>query len=69
VVDNKTLINGLVVLAAGLLASSVSSFLKTFALFGTATDLYSGFFDGLAVVAFCLAIFVLVRSSRRPPQD
>jgi len=67
-VDNKTLINGLIVLTAGLLASSVSSFLKTFALFGTATDLFSGFFDGLAVVAFCVAIFVLVRSSRQPPQ-
>ena len=66
--DNKTLINGLIVLAAGLLASSVSSFLETFALFGTAMDLFSGFFDGLAVVAFCVAIFVLVRSSRRPPQ-
>ena len=66
--DNKTLINGLIVLTTGLLASSVSSFLKTFSLFGTATDLFSGFFDGLAVVAFCVAIFVLVRSSRRPPQ-
>lgn len=62
--DNKTFINGFVVLGIGLLASSVSSFLERFTILGTATDFASGFFDGLAVVAFCVAIFVLIRSKR-----
>jgi hypothetical protein len=60
--DNRAFINGLVVLALGLLASSVSSFLERFAILGTATDFARGLFDGLAVVAFGVAIFLLVRS-------
>jgi hypothetical protein len=59
---NRTFINGLVFLGVGLLASSVSSFLVHFAIFGTVTDFIRGFFDGLSVVAFCVAIFVLIRS-------
>jgi hypothetical protein len=62
--SNRTFINGLVFLGAGLLASSVSSFLAHFAVFGNATDFIRGVFDGLSVVAFCVAIFVLVRSSK-----
>jgi hypothetical protein len=62
---NRTLVHGLVFLGAGFLASSVSSFLMDFAVFGTATDFARGLFDGLSVVAFCVAIFVLVRSRRR----
>lgn len=61
---NRMLVNGLVFLGAGLLASSVSSFLVHFAIFGSATDFARGLFDGLSVVAFCVAIFVLVRSRR-----
>ena len=59
---SKTLVNGLVVLGVGLLASSVSSFLEHLAILGAATDFVRGLFDGLSVVAFCVAIFVLVRS-------
>ena len=62
--DNKKLINGLAILGAGLLASSVSSFLEDFAIFGNANNFLRGFFDGLSVVAFCIAIFVLIRSKR-----
>lgn len=62
---NKTLINGLVVLCAGLLTSSAASFLERFAILGTATDFAMGFLDGLAVAAYGVAIFVLVRSRRR----
>ena len=61
---NRTLVNGLVILCAGLLASSASSFLARSAIFGTATDFACGFLDGLAVVAFGVAIVVLVRSGR-----
>jgi hypothetical protein len=61
-VGNRTFINGLVVMGLGLLASSASSFLGRFAILGTATDFASGLFDGLSVVAFAVAIFVLVRS-------
>jgi len=59
--NNRVFLNGLIILGAGLLASSVSSFLGAFALFGTATDFVRGLFDGLSVVAFGVAIIVLVR--------
>ena len=60
--DNRNFINGLAILAVGLFASSISSFLEHFALLGNATDLARGFFDGLAAIVFVVAIFVLVRS-------
>jgi len=60
--NNGNFINGLAVLAAGLFASSISSFLGHFPLPGNATDLVRGFFDGLSAVAFVVAIFVLVRN-------
>jgi hypothetical protein len=59
--SNRAFVNGLVVLGAGLLASSVSSLLEHFAIFGAATDFARGLFDGLSVVAFAVAIYVLVR--------
>ena len=62
--DNKVLVNGLLILGMGLLASSVSSFLAHYAILGTATDFTRGIFDGLSVVAFGVAILVLVRSQR-----
>ena len=61
---NRAFVDGLVVLVLGLLASSVSSFVERFSVFGAATHFTAGFFDGLSVVAFCVAIFVLVRSRR-----
>jgi hypothetical protein len=66
--NNKDLVNGLVILAMGFLASSLSSFLEHFAIFGTANDFFRGLFDGLAAVTFCAAIFVLARS-RRPRKE
>ncbi len=62
--NDRNFVTGLAVLAAGLFASSISSFLEHFVLFETATDFARGFFDGLSVVAFAVAIFVLVRSKR-----
>jgi hypothetical protein len=59
---NRTLIDGLIILGAGLLASSASSFLEHFAILGTANGFARGLLDGLSVVAYCVAIFVLVRS-------
>ena len=64
--NNKTFINGFVVLCAGLLASSASSFIETFTIFGTATDFARAVCDGLSVVAFCVAIVILVRSRAVP---
>jgi hypothetical protein len=61
-VENKGLVNGLAVLGAGLLASSVSSFLEHVTFLGAATEFTRGFFDGLSVVAFAVALFVLARS-------
>jgi hypothetical protein len=60
--NNRTLIHGPVILCAGLLASSASSFVGHFAIFATATDFASGLLDGLAAVAYGIAIFVLIRS-------
>jgi len=64
--NNKAFISGFVVLGAGLLARSVSSFLETFTIFGTTTDFVRGVFDGLSVVAFGVAIVILVRSRAMP---
>lgn len=62
--NDRNLIKGLVVLAAGLLASSISSFLEHFAILGTATEFARGLCDGLSMVAFCAAIFILARSKQ-----
>jgi hypothetical protein len=62
--NSRTFNDGLIILGAGLLASSALSFLERFAILGTATDFARGFLEGLAVVAFCVAIVVLVRSKR-----
>jgi hypothetical protein len=62
---DRIMIDGLVILGTGLLTSSASSFLEHFVIFGTATDFARGFLDGLSVVAYVVAIFVLVRSRRR----
>jgi hypothetical protein len=61
-VENARLVNGLIVLCAGLFAAAVSSFSEHVTLLGPATGFVRGFFDGLSVVAFAVAIFVLVRS-------
>jgi hypothetical protein len=58
---NRALINGLAILGAGLLCSSASSFLERFAILGASTEFARGLFDGLSVVAFAVAIYVLSR--------
>ena len=60
--NNRKLMKGLAVLGAGLLASIVSSFLEVFGIFVPASVFSGGFFNWLSGVAFCVAIFVLVRS-------
>lgn len=62
--NDRNIINGLAVLGAGLLASSLASLVEHLAVLGTATDFAIGLFDGLAAVAYCAAIFILVRSRR-----
>jgi hypothetical protein len=57
--------HGMLAFVTALLLSGVSSFLGHFALFGDATNLAQGFFDGLSVVACGAAIVLLVRSRRR----
>jgi hypothetical protein len=61
---SRDLVNGAVALAAGFLASSVSSFLGHIAILGTRSDFVEGFLDGLSAVAFAVAIFFLVRGRR-----
>jgi hypothetical protein len=63
----RSLVDGWIVLGAGLLASSFSSFLEHVALSGDATSFTRGFFDGLSVVAFAVAIFLLLRSRQVTP--
>jgi hypothetical protein len=63
--DKNTFNKGFVILGAGLVASSMSSLFEHLAFLGAATDFVGGVFDGLAVVAFCGAIYVLASSQRR----
>jgi hypothetical protein len=62
--NNRSVLDGLVVLGVGLLASSASSLLEHIRMLESATDLARGFLDGLAAGAFCVAVFVLVRNRR-----
>ena len=50
--------------SAGLRAESASTLLGHLTILGSATDFARGLLDGLAVVAFGAAIFVLSRSVR-----
>ena len=61
---DQRIVNGLIILGAGLFASSVSSFLEYFTILGTAIEFTTGFFDGLSAVAFGVAIYILARSQR-----
>jgi hypothetical protein len=63
--DNGQFTNGMLLFVTALLLSGVSSFLGHFAIFGGATNMAQGFFDGLCVVACGAAIVLLVRSRRR----
>lgn len=52
----------MLLLVVGLLISSISSVIEDFGIFGSSGSLAMGFFDGLSVVMFAVAIFFLVRS-------
>jgi hypothetical protein len=64
--SNRAFINGFVVLCAGFFASSVSSLLEIYPIFGAATAFLRGVAGGLAAVAFGVAIVMLVRSRAAP---
>ncbi|MBU7030965.1 MAG: hypothetical protein HXS53_00410 [Theionarchaea archaeon] len=61
---DKPLMNGLIVFGLGLLFKSLSSFIERFSLFGTSMDFILGFLDGVSVIAFGLAIFLLIRERK-----
>lgn len=63
--NNQEFINGLIVLVTGLFTSSISSFLEHFTVLGAAAFFFSGFFDGLSVVAYGVAIFLMIRSKSK----
>lgn len=59
--NSKNFFNGLAILASGLFASSISSFLEHFPLLGNVTGLARCFLAGLSAIVFVVAIFDLVR--------
>jgi hypothetical protein len=61
---DKPFMNGLIVFGIGLLLSSLSSFIEHFSLFGTLKDFILGFLDGVSVIAFAVAIYLLVRERK-----
>ncbi len=63
----KAVVDGYVWFALGLLCSSIVSLLDHFAGAGRMANFARGVFDGLSIVAFAAAIFVLVsrRAGRR----
>lgn len=63
--ENTKFTNGIIWFVTALFLSGVSSFLGHFALFGDATNVAQGFFDGLSVVACVAAIVLLARSRQR----
>lgn len=62
--NNRMLVNGIIVLCLGLFASAVSSFLEYFKILGALTHFTRGVFYGLSAVAFGVAIYLLVQSQR-----
>ena len=59
-----TMGKGLAVMAGGMLATGIASLLDRFALLGTATDASIGFLHGLAILAFLVAIPLLIHGAR-----
>lgn len=64
-INQRDFTTGLVVLTLGLALTATSAFLETVALLGAYTDFARGLCDGLAVVAFVVALILMLRS-RRP---
>jgi hypothetical protein len=63
--SEKASVNGYAWLAVGLLLSSIVSLLDHFAGAGPAASFARGILDGLSVVAFGAAVFILVSQTRR----
>jgi hypothetical protein len=63
--STRTLSDGYVWLVLGLLCTSITSLLDHFAGAGRAANLARGVFDGLAIVAFGTAIFLMVYKARQ----
>jgi hypothetical protein len=59
---DKKFTNGLLLLVIGLMTSSISSVIEDFKILGSSSNFAMGFFDGLSVVIFAIAIFFLARS-------
>jgi len=57
---------GFLWLGAGLLATSLSSLVENWSLFGTSSSFVMGLLDGLAVVAFGVGLFFSLRQRGRP---
>ena len=55
---------GVLWLGAGLLASSLSSLVESWSLFGASSSFVMGLLDGLAVVAFGVGLYLSIRQSR-----
>ena len=62
---NRDSVRGMVLLGLGLLAGSVNSFLERFVAASSAVNWVRGFLDGLAVVVFAAATFLLARALRK----
>jgi len=60
---------GFVVVTSGLFLTGLSSLQERFGILGSSTDAVAGFLQGLAAVAFFVAIPLFIRGSRnaRPP--
>jgi hypothetical protein len=63
--SKKAFLDGYVWLVLGLLCTSITSLLDHFAGAGRAANLARGGFDGLAIVAFGTAIFLMVYKARQ----
>lgn len=64
---NRTLADGHVWFALGLLFSGISSLLDRFAGVVSVGEFMPGFFDGLAVIAFGAAVFFMMSRVRQRP--
>lgn len=60
--DDKKFKNGMLLLVVGLFTSSISSVIEDFGILGSSASLVMGFFDGLSVVIFAVAIVFMVKS-------
>jgi len=63
--SKKAFLDGYVWLVLGLLCTSITSLLDHFAGAGRAANLARGGLDGLAIVAFGTAIFLMVYKARQ----